>query len=76
MELGSSQQDILNRASDTLIRLNQGGKLKEGSNMINTRMNGHDTTIRATFKNGELQSLNIMKGHSVPKKSWNVIDDF
>ncbi|NQZ05636.1 MAG: hypothetical protein HRT35_00605, partial [Algicola sp.] len=52
MELGSSQQDILRRASDTLGKLSNSGALKDGSNMINTTMNGVAATVRATFKDG------------------------
>ncbi|MCE0494154.1 RHS repeat-associated core domain-containing protein [Vibrio salinus] len=76
MDLGASPDDILSKGRDILTRFDQSGQLKEGSNMINTRMNGYDATVRGTFKDGRLQSMNIMKGHSAPKKGWNVVNDF
>ncbi len=75
MDLGSSSTEILNKASDILTKFNNQNLLKEGSNIINTTMNGYHVTIRSTFKSGELQSLNIMKGHIVPTKGWDIIND-
>jgi hypothetical protein len=42
-------------------------------NTVITEMNGHAATVRAFFKNGELQSLNIFKGTSA-REAQRAID--
>lgn len=73
MDLGSSTDDILNGARNALMKVDKSGGLKDGMNTVVTRMNGHDATVRAFFKNGEMQSLNIFKG-TTTRGGQNVVD--
>ena len=74
MDLGWSKQSILNSARNKLMHADSLGKLRNGPNQLNTKLNGHSATIRAMFKNGELISLNIFKGSAPGKPNHNVID--
>ncbi|AEF87330.1 RHS repeat-associated core domain protein [Delftia sp. Cs1-4] len=64
MELGQSKDVILGQARDALLAANNSGNLREGMNTVFTKMNGHDATVRAFFKDGEMQSMNLFKGTS------------
>lgn len=64
MELGKSKDAILNQARDALRSADKVGGLREGINTVITKMNGHDATVRAFIKNGEVQSMNLFKGIS------------
>lgn len=73
MNLGKDRADIIKQMSDNVMRADQLGKLKEGSNQILTRMNGQDATIRAFFKGTELQSINCFSGNTA-REIGNVIN--
>jgi hypothetical protein len=64
MDLGKSKDVILNQARNALMSADRAGKLREGMNTVITRMNGYDATVRAFFKSGEMQSMNLFKGTS------------
>ncbi len=64
MDLGRSKDAILGQARDALLTADKSGGLREGMNTVVTKMNGHDATVRAFFKNGEMQSMNLFKGTS------------
>jgi len=76
LELGSPGK-IIENTMNTIVDLNKGGKLKNGHNVIHTKMNGHDATITSFFKEGEMMSFDIYKG--ISNRDWvksgsNVID--
>jgi hypothetical protein len=77
MDLGKSRNEIVNTAGEKLNDLNLSGKLRDGHNIIKTTMNGHEATIRAYFKDGQLMSLDIHKG--IGNRKWgegvNVINE-
>ncbi|MBT2745119.1 MULTISPECIES: hypothetical protein [unclassified Lysobacter] len=64
MDLGSSKEAIMMQGRDALMSADGAGRLRDGMNTVITQMNGHDATVRAFFKNGEMQSINIFKGTS------------
>ncbi len=64
MDLGPSENYIVERAYDAIRLSDRQGKLREGMNNIIVKMNGHDATIRTRIQNGEMQSINIFKGTS------------
>lgn len=73
MDLGTSRVEILSRARDSLMAADRSGALREGMNTVVTRINGHDATVKAFIKNGEMQSMDIFKGVS-KRAGDNVID--
>ncbi len=65
MQLGGSRKEIMTNAGKIIGEVNDAGLLKQGSNQIETLMNGQRATIRAFFDQaGELKSVNIFSGSS------------
>ncbi|MGF1670151.1 MAG: RHS repeat domain-containing protein, partial [Balneolaceae bacterium] len=60
--------------NDTLTRLANTNKLKDGANTIITNVNGKTVTIRAYFRGNELQSWNIFAGQS-SRTVGNIINE-
>ena len=72
MLLGKNKEAILKQAEKIIEKHMK--NLKEGSNQIETIMNGHQATIRVFVKDGEIVSVNIFKGIS-NRKLGNLIKD-
>ncbi len=67
MHLGASKSDIVGKARDKT------GRLRDGDNTIILKMNGHDATVQANIRNGELRSMDIFPKTS-NRQGQNVID--
>lgn len=73
MNLGSDQRAIMSSISNVLEQVSGKGLLRQGSNQIETLINGHQTMIRVFFDaEGNLMKVNAFAG-STPRGLGNVI---
>lgn len=64
MDLGTSQDDIMNKGINILKELDSKGLLKEGPTQIKTYINGMQTEIKVFIKDGQVINFDMFKGWS------------
>lgn len=72
MELGDSQNDILNKGFNIIKEIDSKNMLIEGSTQIKTHINGLETEIRIFINDGKVINFDMFKGWS-PRDMGNTI---
>lgn len=72
MELGNSEDEIMDSALNIIKKLDLQNRIGEGSTWIRTHINNLESEIRLFVKNGELVNFDMFKGWSV-RDFFNVI---
>lgn len=72
MDLGKSEEKIMNSAIDIVEKIDGKGMLKEGPTQIKTTINGYEDEIRIFIKDGKPLNFDMFKGHS-PRDMGNTI---
>ncbi|URZ03163.1 polymorphic toxin type 35 domain-containing protein [Clostridium felsineum] len=72
MDLGKSEEEIMNSAINIVEKIDGKGMLKEGPTQIKTIINGHEAEIRIFIKDGKPLNFDMFKGYS-PRDMGNTI---
>ena len=64
LDLGNSQDNILDKGFDVVKTLDEKGLIKDGSTQIKTHIDGMEAEIRVFIKDGKIINLDMFKGHS------------
>jgi len=73
MDLGNSEEEIMNSAINIVEEIDGKGMFKEGSTQIKTIINGYEAEIRVFIKDGKPLNFDMFKGHS-PRDMGNTIN--
>lgn len=72
MDLGNSEEEIMNSAINIVEEIDGKGMLKEGPTQIKTIINGCEAEIRIFIKDGKPLNFDMFKGYS-PRDMGNTI---
>jgi hypothetical protein len=74
MSLGTCEDEIIGKFKKLILHADQNGMLCEGANQIETKLNGHNCTIRFFINNGEVMRVNGFKiDQPMQRKLGNII---